>query len=161
MEYGTSEYLLHHLVLAYKEVGLERPVPSKVTKTTTITTVTAPKAKFMASANRDKYHLSTCFWVKNIAEKNRVYFDTRSEAHRAGYTEHDCLIVKKRPMQQVSMKKLSEHRKDYKELQQRIKKMDVMLNKLKSSGGQSKKIDNIEVRLMINKSKLKKLMKEV
>ncbi len=41
---------------------------------------------FVASKNGSKYYLPTCSGVKAIAQPNRVYFSTKTEAVDAGYT---------------------------------------------------------------------------
>jgi len=41
---------------------------------------------FFASSRGSKYYPKTCSAGKSIKQANRVYFDTKSEAEKAGYT---------------------------------------------------------------------------
>jgi capsule polysaccharide export protein KpsE/RkpR len=41
---------------------------------------------YVASKNGTKYHLITCPGAKQIKEENKIYFSTKEEALRAGYT---------------------------------------------------------------------------
>ncbi len=43
--------------------------------------------KYVASKNGTKYHLITCASGKSISAKNRIWFDTKEEAEKAGYTK--------------------------------------------------------------------------
>lgn len=40
---------------------------------------------FVASKNSDRYHLPTCIGVKRIAEKNKIWFNSKEEAEGLGY----------------------------------------------------------------------------
>lgn len=56
---------------------------------TTSAQLSVPKktsGKYVASKNGTKYYLSTCVSAKRISEKNKVWFDTKQEAEKAGYT---------------------------------------------------------------------------
>ncbi len=39
---------------------------------------------YVASSNSNKFHRSTCKWVKKIAKENRRYFNKKSEAEKEG-----------------------------------------------------------------------------
>jgi hypothetical protein len=41
--------------------------------------------KYIASKNGTKYYLVSCASAKRIGEKNKVWFDTKTEAETAGY----------------------------------------------------------------------------
>jgi hypothetical protein len=41
---------------------------------------------YVASKNGTKYHLITCPGAKQIKEENKIYFSTKEEALKAGYT---------------------------------------------------------------------------
>jgi methylphosphotriester-DNA--protein-cysteine methyltransferase len=47
---------------------------------------------FVASKESNLFHKSTCQYVKQILEKNRVYFMTREEAIKAG--KSPCSVCK-------------------------------------------------------------------
>jgi hypothetical protein len=62
---------------------------SIATKATTTQTVTpAPKLepKYVGSRSGTKYHLLWCPGAKTIKESNKVYFASKEEAERAGYS---------------------------------------------------------------------------
>ena len=40
---------------------------------------------YIASANSHKFHYTTCRWGKKISEKNKVTFNSRSDAISQGY----------------------------------------------------------------------------
>jgi hypothetical protein len=46
-----------------------------------------PKQGFVASRTGSKYYLATCSGAKRIKEENKVWFGSREEAERAGYTK--------------------------------------------------------------------------
>jgi len=41
---------------------------------------------YVASKNSDKYHLPWCSGAQRISEANKVWFSTKEEAEKAGYT---------------------------------------------------------------------------
>ncbi len=43
-----------------------------------------PAHNYVASVNSDKYHVPSCDYAKNIAEKNRVWYTTEADAKRDG-----------------------------------------------------------------------------
>ena len=43
------------------------------------------QGKVVGSKNSDKYHLPDCPGAKQIAEKNKIWFDSIEEAKKAGY----------------------------------------------------------------------------
>jgi len=46
----------------------------------------APGGQFVASRNGTKYHFPWCGGAGQIAERNKIWFDSVEEARRAGYT---------------------------------------------------------------------------
>lgn len=42
--------------------------------------------KYVASKNGAKYHLPTCPGAKRIKEENKIWFDSKQEAEKAGYS---------------------------------------------------------------------------
>lgn len=42
--------------------------------------------KYVASKNGTKYHLTTCAGAKSISAKNKIWFDSKEEAEKMGYT---------------------------------------------------------------------------
>ena len=44
-----------------------------------------PSGSYIASANSHKFHYTTCRWGKKISEKNKVTFNSRSDAISQGY----------------------------------------------------------------------------
>ncbi len=43
-------------------------------------------AQYVASKNGTKYHLPWCVGAKQIKEENKVWFNSKAEAEKAGYT---------------------------------------------------------------------------
>lgn len=57
------------------------------TASVVLSQVDAPKAgNYVASKNGTKYHLPSCPGAKQISEKNKIFFATKDEAERAGFT---------------------------------------------------------------------------
>ena len=50
------------------------------------TTATTNAQTYVASKKGSKYHLPTCPGARTIAEGNKIWFATKEEAARAGYT---------------------------------------------------------------------------
>lgn len=48
---------------------------------------TSSSGKVVASKNGTKYHFPWCSGAKNISEANKIFFDTKEEAEKAGYTK--------------------------------------------------------------------------
>jgi len=67
--------------LPANEVRLEEQKPKETTATHLKTT-----GAYVASKSGTKYHLPWCGSAKQIKEENKVWFDTKEEAERAGYT---------------------------------------------------------------------------
>lgn len=42
--------------------------------------------KYVASKNSDKYHLATCPGAQRIKEENKIWFDSKEAAEKAGLT---------------------------------------------------------------------------
>lgn len=59
--------------------------PLKIPQTEQEATVIANQ-QYVASKNGTKYHLLWCPGAKQIKEENKVYFESKDEAERAGYT---------------------------------------------------------------------------
>ena len=49
------------------------------------TSVAASKGLYVGSKSSNKYHLPSCSSAQKIAEANKVWFTTKSEAEKAGY----------------------------------------------------------------------------
>ncbi len=62
----------------------QSPEPTN-TPDATSTAVFSPKT-YVASKSGTKYHLPTCAGAKSIVEANKVWFSTKEEAEKAGYT---------------------------------------------------------------------------
>ena len=65
--------------------------PKIETATSTDTTITAEdsqikKGEYVASKSGAKYHLPWCPGAKQIKEENKVWFTSKEEAEKAGYT---------------------------------------------------------------------------
>ncbi|HEY0907968.1 MAG TPA: Ada metal-binding domain-containing protein [Candidatus Paceibacterota bacterium] len=73
--------------------ALEAPVPAAATQiepetTTKPTADSSPKPlkTYVASKSGTKYHLPSCSSAKSISEANKVWFATKEEAEKAGYS---------------------------------------------------------------------------
>jgi len=69
--------------------GATAVVAEEGTTTSGFTFVAPPKnteTVYVGSKNSDKYHLPWCSGAKQIAEANKVFFNTKAEAEAAGYT---------------------------------------------------------------------------
>ena len=56
--------------------------------------ITAKKTampKFVASAETKKFHASKCGWAKIMKRKNKVFFNSKKRAQKAGFKAHDCV----------------------------------------------------------------------
>ncbi len=49
------------------------------------TKVGKSQGKFVGSKNSNKYHLPSCRWAKKIKEENKIWFQSKEEAEKAGY----------------------------------------------------------------------------
>ncbi len=47
--------------------------------------------KYIASKTGAKFHSPKCDWAKKIKKANRVWFDSKEEARKAGYKTDDCV----------------------------------------------------------------------
>jgi len=47
--------------------------------------------KFVASKTGRQYHRPRCVWAKRISKVNQVWFLTKDQAQKKGYTKHWCL----------------------------------------------------------------------
>ncbi len=64
-------------------VSASRIAPAESAKTEDIP---APEGGYVASKNGTKYHLPWCGSAKQIKEENKIWFATKADAERAGYT---------------------------------------------------------------------------
>jgi len=48
-------------------------------------------AKFVASAETKRFHTAKCGWARIMKRKNRIYFNSRRKAERAGFKAHECV----------------------------------------------------------------------
>lgn len=53
-------------------------------------TTTATQGKFVGSVNSDLYHDPSCPSASRIKEANQVWFESREDAERAGYSPSAC-----------------------------------------------------------------------
>lgn len=53
--------------------------------TSTQSTSSAPSADYIGNANTGKFHVSSCSSVKDMSEKNKVFFSSRDDAINQGY----------------------------------------------------------------------------
>lgn len=72
-------------------------MPAQITQTATVLQTTTLKPEisaspssttieYVASKNSDKYHLPWCSGAKRISDANKIYFSSKEEATKAGYT---------------------------------------------------------------------------
>lgn len=61
-------------------------VPTANAATTTTTNAKASEPQFVGSRNGSKYHLLWCPGAKQIKEENKVYFTSKEEAEKKGYS---------------------------------------------------------------------------
>jgi len=66
--------------------SLEASVFEATTASESSSTILATKS-FVASKNGTKYHFSWCSGAKQIKEENKIWFNSREEAEKAGYTK--------------------------------------------------------------------------
>lgn len=57
--------------------------PSEITNAAT---VVQEKTGYVASKNGTKYHLPWCGSARQIKEENKIWFETKEDAEKAGYT---------------------------------------------------------------------------
>ncbi|MBS1266358.1 MAG: hypothetical protein MAG795_00325 [Candidatus Woesearchaeota archaeon] len=50
-----------------------------------------PKNRFVASQNSEIYHRLECMWADNIHKENKVFFDSKKQARKAGLRKHECV----------------------------------------------------------------------
>ncbi|MBS1266353.1 MAG: hypothetical protein MAG795_00320 [Candidatus Woesearchaeota archaeon] len=142
LDYNIAENLLISLALAAKKVK----IPKKQ----------KPKFFYVASKKSDKLHIPECVWAGKIKKKNAVWFKTKTEAESIGYQMHDCILV--HPVTNKTQR-VSERKKEVKEIQKMIENLEKLIKKTKSQGDYDrKKLEMIEVRLNINKSKIAKIL---
>ena len=51
----------------------------------------AEKGQFVGSRNSDKYHPLDCSWAKRIKPENRIWFQSKEEAEKMGYSPSSCV----------------------------------------------------------------------
>ncbi len=74
-----------------KEISLSKSKPQS--KSPKYETQFYP-GKFLASKNGSVYHTAKCDWAKKISGRNQAWFQTKEEAKKAGYKQHDCVKKK-------------------------------------------------------------------
>ncbi|MBI2659342.1 hypothetical protein HYX05_04570 [Candidatus Woesearchaeota archaeon] len=47
--------------------------------------------KFVASAETKKFHTSKCGWARLMKRKNKIFFNSRKRAQKAGFKAHECV----------------------------------------------------------------------
>ena len=65
------------------DVKLDVPAPTR--EATPPEQTQAPTAPFVGSTERDKFHIPTCRWARQILEVHRIPFETREAAIEKGY----------------------------------------------------------------------------
>ena len=68
--------------------GTDVPAPTAAAAPTEQTE--APAAPFVGSTQRDKYHMPTCRWARQIRAAHRISFETRAAALGKGYEPCGC-----------------------------------------------------------------------
>jgi len=61
-------------------------IRSEVKSSSTSSKVTKETALYVGSKNSTKYHLLTCPGAKQISEENKVYFSSKEDALKQGYS---------------------------------------------------------------------------
>ncbi len=88
--YGLGKLSVSQVQDAQIDIVKASPVrlsPSKQSPSTTVPTQTANATSVVvASKSGKKYHFPWCAGAKQIAEKNKITFNSTEEARRAGYT---------------------------------------------------------------------------
>ena len=94
---GTASFGLGRLTKVVGErepIRIELPSAEVLGASANIQTVTSSNleteslsaGKYGASKSGTKYHLPWCAGAKSIKEENKIWFDTKDEAEKAGYT---------------------------------------------------------------------------
>jgi len=85
---ASTSFGLGRLSLADKnpDNALQQPVTRKSERVSTKTSQASTSTVFVGSKNSDKYHLPWCPGAKNIAETNKITWQSREEAEAAGYS---------------------------------------------------------------------------
>lgn len=76
-------------VMRPKSHELDKEVSDLAKKTPSV--VEYPEKMYVASESGKVYHRTTCGWCGNIKEENKIWFETKSDARRAGYKPHSCV----------------------------------------------------------------------
>lgn len=90
---ATCSFGLGRLSVQNKEkepFQINRAVPqNEVANTLSATAVNSgtSSGKVVASKNGTKYHFPWCSGAKNISEANKIFFDSKEEAEKAGYSK--------------------------------------------------------------------------
>ncbi len=61
-------------------------IESKPSVLTSTSTANLENSQYIASKSGTKYHLPWCAGAKQIKEENKIFFNSKDEAERAGYT---------------------------------------------------------------------------
>ncbi len=61
-------------------------IESKPSVLTSTSTANHENTQYVASKSGTKYHLPWCAGAKQIKEENKIFFNSKDEAERAGYT---------------------------------------------------------------------------
>lgn len=79
--------LITAFITAFSCLGIITLISTNKPKEKTTQAVTKSNSiTYVGSKNSDKYHLSTCKWVKNIKPSNKITFNSESQARTRGYT---------------------------------------------------------------------------
>lgn len=61
-------------------------VEATVTPAGDVQTTSSSKKEYVGSKNGSKFHLLTCPGAKQISDENKVYFSSKQDAQKQGYT---------------------------------------------------------------------------
>jgi len=66
--------------------SLIQTTESTIKSTATISNTSKNQGMYVASKSSTKYHLPTCSGAQRITEANKIWFTSKAEAEKAGYT---------------------------------------------------------------------------
>lgn len=92
----TSPYYTAHPIVFSENAQVSPPIPAlealvapSVTPTATVAAAKT-EGKFVGSVNSDLYHDPSCPSASRIKPANQVWFESREEAEKAGYSPSVC-----------------------------------------------------------------------
>ncbi|PJE74337.1 MAG: hypothetical protein COV01_02460 [Candidatus Taylorbacteria bacterium CG10_big_fil_rev_8_21_14_0_10_41_48] len=66
--------------------SINQTTESTIKSTATVSDTSKNQGVYVASKSSTKYHLPTCSGAQRIAEANKIWFTSKVEAEKAGYT---------------------------------------------------------------------------